>query len=278
MNPTDIFSRLVLNHDYTRREALRHLARLGGAAAIAPLVNACGNGSSHDALLAGPGVQDLRPEDLRDKLGPIVFLMQENRSFDHYYGSLSLLEGRADVDGLTGAEVNLLPDGTPVHPAKLTEPCVFDPRHSWGAQRIQFAGGANSGFVAQHYEEVEEFLADIGKEGDVEDLAQHAMRHHTRDQLPYYYAIADEFAICNRWFSSLMSSTWGNRFYFLGAENEGHKGNDDEILLAGGLKGDLILDRLDDAGVPWRYYFVDVPPLALYVEKYLRDYASRSFN
>src|SRR5690606_8960226 len=70
---------------------------------------------------ATPDAAPLSQQELLGQIDAIVVLCMENRSFDHYLGSLTLREGRADVLGLTGAETNPDPDGHPVGVYRLED-------------------------------------------------------------------------------------------------------------------------------------------------------------
>ncbi|MCC6625188.1 MAG: hypothetical protein IT385_28330 [Deltaproteobacteria bacterium] len=147
-----------------------------------------------------------------DYIDHIVILQMENRSFDHYFGSLKLVEGRQDVDGLTADMHNLMQDGTPlpVAPAAgdwIVEP---DPPHSRGACVAQWAEGACSGFVTE-YE----------KRTSSPELKRQVMSYHTRDELPALYGLADGFTLCHRWHCGMLGPTWPNRFFSHAATSEG---------------------------------------------------------
>src|SRR5262245_37728255 len=94
----------------SRRQALRALGSGVGAAALAPWLPGCGGDSNSLAA------STLRPEDL--DIETVVFVMMENRSFDHYFGSLSLTEGRM-VDGLRPGFGNPDVDGSPIAPFRM---------------------------------------------------------------------------------------------------------------------------------------------------------------
>ena len=159
----------------------------------------------------------------------------ENRSFDHYLGSLRLREG-LQVDGLTGAEWNPDPDGNQVPTFQLDDFTPDDPPHNWDASHAQWNLGLNDGFVIAH--------AGASQ--------NEVMGHHVRSQLPIHYALADSSAICDRWFASVMGPTWPNRFYLHGATSKGVKSN----VPATGFTS--VFDLLEDAGVSHRNYFHDL--------------------
>lgn len=175
-------------------------------------------------------------EVLLGSVDTFVVLMMENRSFDHYFGSLRLLEGRADVDGLTGAEANPRSGGSMVAVHRLDDFTPDDPPHGWDACHRQWNDGANDGFVREH---------EGASEADV-------MGYHVREQLPQLYALADQGALCQRWFSSVMGPTWPNRFFLHGATSKGIKSN----LPAVGFRS--IFDVLSEHGISHKNYFHDV--------------------
>jgi phospholipase C len=81
------------------------------------------------------------------------------------------------------------------------------------------------------------------------------MGYFDRETLSTYYALADAGTVFSRWFCSLMTSTWPNRFYSLAAQNGGVHGNS----FAPDRDWPCIFDRLDDAGIPWTNYFGNIP-------------------
>jgi phospholipase C len=239
----------------TRRDALKGIGVTIGAAAV----GACGGddpaGDDDDPLDSGTvdaatpdariDMADARvdaaidapsPETMLAGIDTFVILMMENRSFDHYLGALQLVEGRTDVDGLTGNETNPAPGGATVPVHLLEDFTPADPPHGWDACHAQWNNGANDGFVTEHAGSSE---ADV-------------MGYHVRTQIPVTYALADAGAICDRWFCSVMGPTWPNRFYLHGATSNGGTGN----FPAFGFRS--IFDALDDAGVTHRNYFHDV--------------------
>ena len=233
----------------TRREALLGLGAVVGGATLG-----CGgdadaigdaDAAASDARPDAPppdAALDAVPQDapsaaaMLANIDTFVVLMMENRSFDHYLGSLRLLEGRTGCDGLTGGEANPAPDGAPVPVFRLDDFTPEDPPHGWDACHAQWNQGANDGFVRAHAG---------ASQRDV-------MGYHTRAQLPITYALADAGATCDRWFASVMGPTWPNRFFLHGATSNGVQSN----LPALGFRS--IFAALDDAGVSHKNYFHDV--------------------
>jgi phospholipase C len=210
----------------SRREALRGIGGLAGAAAASRLMPGC--------------AEEPQPT--------MVFLMMENRSFDHFFGARSLLEGKA-VDGIPPGATNPDLDGNPVGlsiPAVDPEAlCVLNPPHGWNGAREQWNGGAMDGFVRAFQND------HPGSSGDL------PMQHFTREHVPVSWALADAYTTCDRWFSSLMGPTLPNRLYWMAAQANGARSNED--VLSGAYVGvTSIFDHLDQAGIAWAYYYGDL--------------------
>lgn len=227
-----------------RRKLLQGLGATAGLAA-------CGQGSGPKGKTGGPAE--------RGRIDTIVICMMENRSFDHVFGSLSLLEGRTEVDGLVAGMTNPDLGGNPIGIEPNGGPCVDpDPPHGWDSSRVAFDNGTNQGFVRA-------YLDDNGPNAS----PAIPMAYQTREMQPVSYALADEYALCQRWFSSVLTSTWPNRIYFHAAQSLGERSND---LPPGGIYDcRTIWDQLSDAGIDWAYYFTDLPTLALFGDRGYSD-------
>jgi phospholipase C len=205
------------------------------------------------AGLPGCGVEpneEAPPTDPKLAIEHIIVLMMENRTFDHYFGSLSLVEGRGDVDGLRPEHANPDASGEMVGVHHLTEPCLQDPPHGWDSSHDQFAEGALDGFVLEH-------------QGGMTDASANVMGYYTRADLPVYYAMADAYALCDRWFASVMGPTWPNRIYSLTGTSEGMDNNDRSRIP---FTHRSIFGQLDEAGIEWAVYFTDAPFALLLAE------------
>ncbi len=214
----------------TRRTTLQALGALAGARAL----SACGPKDD--------GVPDLEPSDPLLRIEHHVLVMMENRSFDHYFGSLSLVEGRAEVDGLPPGVTNPDVDAVPVATFRLASDCVEDPPHGWDDSHTQFAEGANTGFVAVHND---------GRSA----TAREVMGYFERADLPVFYTLADHYALCDQWFASVMGPTWPNRFYSLCGTSNGMTNNDRSRVP---FPAPSIIGQLKAAGVSWRVYSSDI--------------------
>jgi phospholipase C len=174
--------------------------------------------------------------------------MMENRSFDHLFGSLSLVEGRSDVDGLAAEMFNETNDGTRLHPAPADLMCVEDPAHGFDAAHLQWNEGACDNFVRIH------------EQSYGTARAHHVMGYLDRATAPASYALADHYALCQRWFCSVMGPTWPNRYYSLQSTSNGLVGN---LPINEALPS--LFSRLDGPSIPWAQYYGNISFSALLV-------------
>ena len=210
---------------------------------------------------AAPYVEWLRPasaQELPSKLSDvdhIVILMQENRSFDHYFGTL------AGVRGFGDARVALLPSGKPVFyqpdgrsrdgyvlpfhlDTKTTSAQrLHDLSHAWEALHESWNGGLADGWVNAHYR-------TDGKNAPL------TMGYYTRDDLPFYYALADAFTICDGYHASVMGPTNPNRYYWMTASIDPSGKNGGPATNNSGKRytWETYAQRLERAGISWRIY------------------------
>jgi len=160
----------------------------------------------------------------------LIISCQENRSFDHYYGFAPQVQqaGYGPPPGYTQ------PDGQggTVTPFEFTALSTPDIDHSWGAVHSEWNGGAMDGFYTT----------------DGIDC----MGYYTAAELPFYYSLFDDSALCANYFCSLLGPTWPNRFYFAAGTSGGITTNG--VWGYGVFDYPIILDLLDEAGVSWQIY------------------------
>jgi phospholipase C len=188
----------------------------------------------------------------------VVLLMQENRSFDHYFGTLSGVLGFGDPSPLmldNGRPVFFQPD--PSNPAGYLLPYHLDSRttaaqaipstsHAWDVQHFAWNNGKMDNWVPAH-------LAADGP-----DVGPYTMGYLTRDDIPFQYALADAFTVLDHYHCSVIGDTGPNRHMWM-------SGTIDPNGLAGGpslstsgppnqFSWTTYPKRLSDAGVSWRIY------------------------
>jgi phospholipase C len=215
-----------------RRDVMKSIGSLAGVAAASKFLNACGSAGA-----PAPG-----------KIDTLVYLMMENRSYDHVLGARSLLEGKPG-DGLLSTMSNPDANGNPIAPFAAGVPtmCVPDPPHNWTAAHAQFNGGAMDGFVTQYQH---------SHAGGVS-----AMQYQTRVEMPVTWALADEYATCDRWFASVLGPTWPNRYYWTAGSSKGINNN---TIQPNGFGGPTIFNRMNAIGLDWRIYYSDIPFVQLF--------------
>ncbi|MDQ0384183.1 phospholipase C [Streptomyces sp. DSM 42143] len=176
----------------------------------------------------------------------IVVLMQENRSFDHYFGKLRGVRGFGDPHPVR------LDSGKSVwHQAKGdgTEVLPFHPEaDDLGMQFLEgLPHGWSDGQDAYHNGKYDRWLPAKGTT---------TMAYLTREDIPFHYALADTFTVCDAYHCSFIGSTDPNRYYLW----SGHTGNDGEgggpVLGNDELGYDWTTypERLEEAGISWKIY------------------------
>lgn len=183
-----------------------------------------------------------------DSLEHVVVLMMENRSFDHMLGSLKAVDPR--IDGLTGTESN--PDTTGAlikvsNQAQYQSQLDPDPSHDFASvDRQIFNGGtvaSMQGFIASYFDQ----------RRDVKH-SRKIMYYFKREKLPVLTNLALEYAVFNRWFSSIPGPTLCNRAFAHYGTSFGHVGM--ELFYANqSLKS--IYQRLQAAGRTAKIYYYD---------------------
>ncbi len=219
-----------------RRDALKRMGGLAAAAGMAKFLPSCGDNT------------DDRPVGITT----YVYLMMENRSYDHLFGARSRFEGKAG-DGFP-ADL-MMPDANDVLVAPYAPPgreasCVLDPPHGWTAAHNSFNGGAMNHFLKEHQ-------ADHPGSNE-------ALQYLTREQVPVSYALADAYTVCDRWFCSVMGPTLPNRAYWHAASSLGLMANTEVLNMFGaGIPIPSIYNRLEEKGVDWAYYYGNLAVVSL---------------
>jgi phospholipase C len=227
-------------HDAAGAYSRRTFLKKGGAAGVAVL---------------GGTLWATAPAAARGRLGAknrrrirhLVISCQENRSFDHYFGFAQAVQARGfgPPPGYTQPDAA----GGKHAPFELAALTSSDPPHSWNAVHEQYNGGKMDGF----------YISAQNRIGD----GSSALPYYTAKELPFYYSLFRNSALCANYFCSLLGPTWPNRFYLMSGTSGG--------ITTNGLWGygifestgwPIILDLLEDAGVSWKIYNIgndDVP-------------------
>jgi phospholipase C len=237
----------------TRRELLK----LGAATAIAELASLSLHGCGSRGAVTLPPVPSPGCSKLTD-IEHVVILVQENRSFDHYFGAYRGVRGFSDQSmafqqpnpaNTTSSPVGkLLPfllDTTTTNAA-----CTHDITHDWVSQHQSWDNGAMDRFVTSRLP---------ANSND----AVLTMAYYTRADIPYYYALADAFTICDNYFSSVIGPTDPNRLYTMAASLDPDGKNGGPILqtvianrtaIYGRLTYTTMPEQLQARGISWKVY------------------------
>lgn len=199
-----------------RRDFLKTVGAVAGAAVLGGPLAACGDGNENNMDVVPLRGDGTNPTDYIDT---VVILQMENRSFDHYFGALSLHEDRADVRGLSPTLTNTTSDGLEIPLHWLRDDYIIspDPGHSHEACVRQFSEGTNQGFVRD--------WETLLTAAEYDEKIAWGMGYYKRPQLPALYTLADHFTLCDQWFCSMLGPTWPNRFYSHAASSNGSRNN-----------------------------------------------------
>ena len=253
----------------TRRNFLRGTLAAGTAAAL--LGEGAVGGATTPGGMApsgakglGPGGTLLRPDslphphlppgtDTLPEIEHIVVLMMENHSFDDHLGML----GRGD--GITlgpgGKPVNYNPNPEGGYIRAFHNPNTYGyagvgVSQSWNSSHISWDRGTNMGFVKA--------------------CNPSSMGYWTGDDLPFYYSMASQFPIGDRYFCSVMAQTYPNRRFLIAATALGNIATN-KTGITGNPPNGTILERLEGYGISWRNYYPDVPSAALFLPEYIAN-------
>ncbi len=202
----------------------------------------------------------------------IIFLAEENRGFDHYFGKLNdyrrTLGLSADVDGLPDdcsssnsdwtvpcSAMNKSPNSsgvptTPIYAFHLKTMCIDGLSPDWIVSHWDFNAEAPSSNTPMMDGFVISAAAAALSAGEADTAGIRAMGFYTGDDLPYHYWLATQFAVSDRWFSPAPTRTQPNRFYMAGATSGGYAYPTPGLV----IHANTIFDLLQAAGVSWKIY------------------------
>ncbi len=178
----------------------------------------------------------------------VVILMKENRSFDHYFGSLGGVRGFNDkatlpISGQPSIFQQPNPNGgfiEPFHADSNTTSALSmgSLPHGWPDGHRMWNSGRYDGWIAAK--------------------GENTMAYFTRDDIPFHYALADSFTLCDQYFCACMTPTNPNRVHLysgmLDVQASGHGPLLSNTPADGPLSWTLYIERLQQAGISWRVY------------------------
>ena len=200
-------------------------------------------------------------QQLNTSINHIIFMVQENRGFDHYFGKLPAYwqangYPSQTFDGLPANASNPADDGSTVNAFHLRTVCIQNLSPGWNESHVDWnvndptGPWAGDGFVhtAAHFSQT------VGPP-DAPIFDQEGLRtmgYYDGNDLNYYYFMASNFATSDRWFSPVMSRTQLNRLYLFAATSAGHVNPPKTSL-----PNKTIFELLESAGVSWKIYETD---------------------
>ena len=176
----------------------------------------------------------------------IVVLMQENRAFDHYFGTLRGVRGFGDPRAVklsNGDPVWYQPNGSggyvlPFRPdvSNLGLAFVEDTAHDWNSTHDAWNGGSHDQWVV--------------KKGST------SMAYLSRQDIPFHYALADAFTVCDDYHCSLLGPTDPNRYHMWTGwvGNDGSGGGPVIDNAEAGYGWSTYPERMAQAGISWKVY------------------------
>jgi phospholipase C len=218
--------------------------------------------SAAAAILMPPNVQRALGKEPRRRaslsdIKHVVVLMQENRSFDHYFGTLAGVRGFDDAKALklaNGRSVfhqpdtenpngHLLPFHLDTHSTSAQK--IPSTSHAWAVQHEAWNGGKMDQWLQAHRK------AD-GEHGP------YVMGYYKREDIPFQFALAEAFTICDAYHCSVFGPTWPNRMYWMTGMIDPEGANRGPLIsnkaTPGGYTWTTYAERLEKAGVSWKVY------------------------
>jgi phospholipase C len=185
------------SNSLSRRDVLKIGAAAGAAELAGTLLSGCGALRTAASAISG-STTCAKVTDIDH----VVIFIQENRSFDHYFGSYRGVRGFADQSAAFRqpypANTTNPPTGIllPFHvdTSKTNSACTPDITHDWVPQHQSWNNGAMNGFVTSRL--------PINANDAVL-----SMGYYTRADIPFYYAVADGFTLCDNYFCSVIGPT-----------------------------------------------------------------------
>ena len=226
--------------DFDRRNFIKRAATtLGASAALAALPPSIRKALAIPANNATGTIRDVEH---------VVILMKENRSFDHYLGALGGVRGFNDkatlpISGQPSIFQQPNPNGgfvEPFHADSNTTSALSmgSLPHGWPDGHQMWNSGRYDGWIAAK--------------------GENTMAYFTRDDIPFHYALADSFTVCDQYFCAAMTPTNPNRVHLytgmLDIQGSGNGPLLSNTPADGPLTWTIYIQRLQEAGISWRVY------------------------
>jgi phospholipase C len=217
----------------------------------------------------------------------IIFMLQENRTFDNYFGQLgayraSKVAGASagDVDGFDPDKTLQTKTGKSVRPYHYQTVCTEGINFAWNENHADMDLQAPDTFLDTNFGNATFRMDKFPQTANLttkDPDGTRQMGYYNQSDLPYYYELATQFATSDRFFSAVPSNTLPNRMYMFTGTSFGH------IVAAtpgsGGWIQKTIFRAMNDAGVSWRYYYQDSDIyLTDFADYYQSDVKAKVYN
>jgi phospholipase C len=239
----------MINPKMSRRRFLVSAAGLAGAAGFA--------GALPESLARAASSSPRKGFDL-SQVHHVVYLMQENRSFDHYFGTYPRVRGFADPSAIrlpNGMSVFQQPDPAnpdsylePYHMSTITTGAAAVPSlsHDWRDQHAAWNQGANDGWLPAH----------IASDGIVN--GSFTMGYYEQVDVPFHWALAQAFKLADNYHCSVLGPTYPNRAIWESGSND-PQGTGGGPILETSTPNPLTFqsgaETMYNAGISFKYYF-----------------------
>jgi len=244
------------------------------AFAVALLLTGCQGIGSSVAQATPTPTPTSPPGSLNTSINHIILFMQENRSFDHYFGQLNAYRAKQtpplppEVDtwgpnktpagvSTPGYDVATGQPGAPIAAFHMQSACSDNLTSAWDESHREFNIDNHNGslgpflmngfaFVEGHFAHDE---ATLNGNALSDFTGKRAMGYYDDSDLPFYYFMATNFATSDRWFSPAATRTHPNRFYWMAATSQGFIVPPPQQLSAKPL-----VQLLDEHNITWKIY------------------------
>ena len=207
-------------------------------------------------VVAQPAARPLRDSPTKTPIKHLLVMMQENHSFDNYFGTYPGAEGITADTRMPVDPKN--PDAGYVTPWHIGDYTITDLSHSPSTFKEQYNGGEMNGFVSA--------LNRRNQDGRL------AMGYYDERDIPYYWNLADTYVLFDRFFSSAGDGSFANHMYWAAAMAPGDERGDEMSKTLANVP--TIFDRLEEKGVSWKFYVQNYDPKITY--RTAADYGNRA--
>ncbi len=206
-----------------------------------------------------------------NSINHIIFMAQENRSFDNYFGQLPTYWA---ANGYPSQTIDALPanasnpglNGAPSVPAyHIATECIENLTPSWNESHMDWnwndptsSTATMDGFVSNAALFAQNQNASGANPAYTDVNGYRAMGYYDSTDLPYYYFMASNFATSDRWFSPALDRTQINRMYLMAATSHGYAFPPGTNAADNGpINVPTIFDELSNANISWKIYTTD---------------------